>query len=639
LTYHLSLFTIHWSKKMNKPVIIKLLNKLSFLLFFVPLIVLAQQASDPPAGFEKIEQMVPMRDGVRLHTIIYAPKSLKDPLPIILNRTPYGIDGIYRGFPGSLAELIDEGFIFAFQDIRGKFKSEGQFVMLRNPRGPGNNTAIDEGTDTYDTIEWMLKHVPRNNGRVGMTGTSYPGWLVMMAVIDPHPALKAVSELATPADMFIGDDFHHNGAFRLSYGFEYSYALESSNVVSNFSFDRFDTYKWYLELGPLSNANAKFFHGKLPTWENFVNHPNYDQFWQQQALINQIKQTRVPIMHVAGWWDQEDFYGPVKAYEILEKTDTNHLNYLVAGPWNHGGWNRITGDKLGNIDFGSPTSQYFRAELLRPWFAHYLKDKGKLQQPEAVTFETGSNRWTSFGAWPPRENVTRRNLYFQAGGKLSFDPPKGAGAQFDSYISDPAHPVPYRKQPIEPTYNPASNGGSGWSTWLVEDQRFVDGRPDVLTFETEPLTENIVVAGDIVANLFASTTGTDSDWIVKLIDVYPESYPQDPKMGGYQLMIADEILRGRFRKSFTKPEPIPAGSVVEYTIDLHTNNHAFLRGHRIMVQVQSSWFPLYDRNPQKFVPNIFLARASDYVPATQRVYRSGRYSSSVTVPVLTRPGA
>jgi putative CocE/NonD family hydrolase len=480
----------------------------------------------------------------------------------------------------------------------------------------------------------MIKNVPHNNGRVGMVGTSYPGWLVVMAIIDPHPALKAVTEQATPADMFLGDDFHHNGAFRLSYGFEYAYELETSNALTNFSFDRFDTFQWYLQLGPLASADAKHFHGKLPTWNNFVSHPNYDQFWQQQALTAQLKKPTVPIMHVGGWWDQEDFYGPLKAYEILEKADPNHLNYLVVGPWNHGGWNRLTGDKLGAIDFGSTTSQYYRANILRPWFAFYLKDKGKLNQPEAVTFETGSNRWTSFETWPPRTSVTQRNLYFHANRKLSFDPPTGTQTQFDSYVSDPAHPVPYRQRPIEPTYNPGSQGGSRWSTWLVEDQRFVDNRPDVLTWETDPLTEDTVVAGDIVAHLFASTSGTDSDWVVKLIDVYPESYPQDPKMGGYQLMIADEILRGRFRNSFTRPEPIPANQVVQYSIDLHTNDHAFLKGHCIMVQVQSSWFPLYDRNPQRFVPNIFLAGAADFITASQRVFRSGRYPSHVTLPIF-----
>ena len=613
-----------------------LLTTIALFFLSAPLQAQTTQPPDPPAGFDKIEQMVPMRDGLRLHTVIYAPKSHRESLPILFNRTPYGIDNIYRGFPGSLQELIEEGFIFAFQDIRGKFKSEGQFVMQRPPRGPGNPTTIDEGTDTYDTIDWMIKNVPHNNGRVGMFGTSYPGWLVVMAVIDPHPALKAVTELATPADMFLGDDFHHNGAFRLSYGFEYAYELETSNVLTNFKFDRYDTYQWYLRLGALSNADTKYFHGKLPTWNNFVSHPNYDQFWQQQALVNQLKKVTVPIMHVAGWWDQEDFYGPVKAYEVLEKTDSNHLNYLVAGPWNHGGWNRATGDKLGNIDFGSPASQYFRANILRPWFAYYLKDKGKLEQPEALTFETGSNRWTSFNAWPPRANVTQRNLYFRANGQLSYDAPSTPQPQFDSYVSDPAHPVPYRQRPVEPTYNPADQGGSRWSTWLLEDQRFVENRPDVLTWETEPLTQDTAIAGDIVAHLFASTSGTDSDWVVKLIDVYPESHPKDPKMAGYELMIADEILRGRFRRSFSKPEPIPANQVIEYAIDLHTNDHVFLKDHRIMVQVQSTWFPLYDRNPQKFVPNIFLARDSDYLPTTQRIFRSSRYPSHVTMPVLTR---
>jgi putative CocE/NonD family hydrolase len=606
------------------------------LLFLLSVPAYSQEPPDPPDGFEKIEQMIPMRDGVKLHTIIYQPKSHSGSLPILFQRTPYGIDGIYRAFPsGILKELIDDGYIFAFQDIRGRFKSEGQFVMLRPLRKSLDPKAVDEGTDTYDTIDWMIKNVPNNNGRVGMFGTSYPGWLVIMGVLEPHPALKAVTEQATPADMYLGDDFHHNGAFRLSYGFEYCFMLESSNLTSRFEFDRFDTYQWYLRLGALPNVDAKYFHGKIPTWNNFVAHPNYDEFWQQQALVNQLKKVTVPIMHVAGWWDQEDFYGPVKAYEILEKMDSANVNHLVVGPWNHGGWNRLTGDKLGNVDFGSPASQYFRANIFAPWFAYYLKDKGQLRQPEAITFETGSNRWTSFAAWPPRTNVNSRNLYFGANGKLSFEPPTSiSDSQFDEYVSDPAHPVPYRPRPVEPTYNPAELGGSRWSTWLTEDQRFVENRPDVLTWETEPLQHDTVIAGDIVAHLFASTSGTDSDWVVKLIDVYPENYPKDTKMSGYQLMIANEILRGRYRKSFTKPAAIPANQVVEYTIDLHTSNHAFLKGHRIMVQVQSTWFPLYDRNPQKFVDNIFLARDSDYVSATQRVFRSSRYPSHVTIPLM-----
>ncbi len=605
-------------------------------LFSLPLHGQINPPPEPATDFDKTEQMIPMRDGVKLHTIIYSPKSHRESLPILFNRTPYGIDNSSRNFAGPLKEEVDEGYIFAFQDIRGRFKSEGQFVMLRPTHDSANPKAIDEGTDTYDTIDWMTKNVPHNNGRVGMFGTSYPGWLVVMAVLDPHPALKVVTEEATPADMFLGDDFHHNGAFRLSYGFEYAFALESSNLISTFKFDRYDTYQWYLRLGALSNADAKYFHGKLPTWNNFVSHPNYDQFWQQQALVNQLKKITVPIMHVAGWWDQEDFYGPVTAYETLEKTDTNHVNHLVAGPWNHGGWYRATGDKLGNIEFASATSKYFRENIQRPWFAYYLKDKGKPDLPEALTFETGSNRWTAYDAWPPRSNIRQRDLYFREGGQLSYDSPQAeTEQQFDSYVSDPAHPVPYRPRPIEATYNPADQGGTRWSTWLLEDQRFVENRPDVLTYETEPLKQDTVFAGNIVAHLFAATSGTDSDWVVKLIDVYPESYPKDPKMAGYQLIIADEILRGRFRHSYTKPEPIVANEVNEYVIDLHTNDHAFLEGHRIMVQVQSTWFPLYDRNPQKFVENVFLARDGDYLAATQRIFRSGRYPSHLVVPVST----
>src|SRR5258708_6867856 len=598
---------------------------LGILLIFIALSGYTPAQSQPEDKYERKEFMIPMRDGIRLHTVVFTPKDQGEvALPFLLMRTPYGADA--SPSPEKILYVQDmaaEEYLFVYQDIRGRYSSEGMYVMQRFPRDRKDPKAIDESTDTYDTFDCLLQHIPNNNGKAGMYGISYNGWTTVIGAIDPHPALKAVTELATPADMFLGDDFHHNGAFRLSYGFEYAYELETSNVLTNFKFDRYDTYQWYLRLGSLSNADAKYFHGKLPTWNNFVSHPNYDQFWQQQALVNQLKKVTVPIMHVAGWWDQEDFYGPVKAYEVLEKTDTNHLNYLVAGPWNHGGWNRATGDKLGNIDFGSPASQYFRANILRPWFAYYLKDKGKLEQPEALTFETGSNRWTSFPARPPRANVTQRNLYFRADVPLSFDPPDRARPQFDNYVSDPAHPVPYRSRPVEPTYNPADQGGSRWSTWLLEDQRFVENRPDVLTWETEPLQQDTVVAGDIVAHLFASTSGTDSDWVVKLIDVYPESYPKDPKMAGYELMIADEILRGRFRNSFIKPEPIPANQIVEYAIDLHTNNHAFLQGHRIMVQVQSTWFPLYDRNPQKFVPNIFLAKESDFQPPTQRVFHCG----------------
>ncbi len=583
--------------------------------------------------FDKTEVMIPARDGVHLHTVIFTPKNLKTPLPVLFERTPYGATADERTLYTGYGHLVDDGYIFAFQDIRGRFSSEGQFVMQRAVRAKGDPKAIDEGTDAYDSIDWMVKNLKGTNGRVGMLGVSYAGWLVTMALLEPHPALKAASEQATPADMFLGDDFHHNGAFRLSYGFEYAALLESAKEANtNFQFDRADTYQWYLDLGVLSNANEKYFHGKIPTWNDFVNHPNYDQFWQKQAFWTSINGApKVPNLNVAGWWDQEDFYGPVKVYELFEKADSGHLNYLVAGPWNHGGWRRPDGSKLGAIPFDSNTSKAFRQHLESPWFAYWLKDQGTRDFAEATVFQTGSNRWESYDSWPPK-SARPRPLYLRAGGKLSFEAPgpgENAGQAFDSYVSDPRNPVPYRKRPISPTYP-----GGGWPAWLVEDQRFVDNRPDVLTWESEPLQSDLKIAGDIVAQIHASTSGTDSDWVVKLIDVYPETYPANPELAGYELMIADEILRGRFRESFEHPKAIPANQVTAYRIDLHTNDHAFLKGHRIMVQIQSTWFPLYDANPQTYVENIFLAHASDYRPATQRIYRSGAAPSHIVLPVV-----
>jgi hypothetical protein len=433
--------------------------------------------------------------------------------------------------------------------------------------------------------------------------------------------------------MYLGDDFHHNGAFRLSYGFEYAFMEEASKVDTLFPFGVYDTYEWYLRLGPLSNVNEKYFHGMLPTWNDFVNHPNYDEFWLKQSLPNRLDAPTVPIMHVAGWWDQEDFYGPMKTYEVLEKKDTKRLNYFVAGPWNHGGWGRGDGRTLGRISFDTATSVTYRETIQAPWFAYWLKGKGKGNFPEAVTFQTGSNIWKSYDEWPPRKNFFPGRLYFHTDGKLSFEPPQTTSSSaFDSYVSDLAHPVPYRTRPIEETYGP----GSRWYTWLTEDQRFVHERPDVLSWETEPLNDDVTVTGSIVAHLYASTTGTDSDWIVKLIDVYPEHYPKDPRMGGYQLMIADEVFRGRFRKSFEKPEPLKPNEVSEFAIDLHSNDHVFLKGHKIMVQVQSTWFPIIDRNPQKYVDNIFLAKESDFQSAMQKIYRSSDFPSHIVLPVVSK---
>jgi len=595
-------------------------------------------------AFEFKAVMIPMRDGVKLNTHIFAPKAQTTPLPMILERTPYQAQSGQGWAQGRFKELAADGYIFVFQDIRGRFKSEGQFVMQRAPisaapenQGKNNPKIVDEVTDAYDTIEWLTKNVPNNNGRVGITGISYPGWTAMMATINPHPALRAASPQASPADMWMGDDFHHNGAFRLSYGFEYATMMETNKEQARFEFDKYDTYEWYLKLGALSNVNEKYLHGKIPTWNDFVEHPNYDEFWQKQAAAGYLKQARVPTLNVAGWWDQEDFYGPVKIYETLEKNDPNKQNFFVGGPWNHGGWARADGSALGKIKFDSNVSLYYRQKIEAPFFAFYLKDKGQPSWPglkEATVFETGSNEWKSYDQWPPRYKTEDRKLYFQANGKLSFDAPTDVSKEaFDSYVSDPANPVPYRPRPVEPTYYPR---GSGWGAWLVEDQRFAQGRPDVLSWETDSLNEDVTISGNVIGHLFASTTGSDSDWIVKLIDVYPEEYAKEPKMGGYQLMVANEVFRGRFHKGFEKPVALAPNAVNEFAVDMRHCNHRFLKGHKIMVQVQSSWFPIIDRNPQKFVPNIFKAKDEDYIKATQRVFRSKHFPSHVAVPVATK---
>jgi uncharacterized protein len=465
---------------------------LVFLVLAAFVSVSAQQADAP---FTRTEAMVPMRDGVRLYTQIYVPTKSTDKLPILLLRTPYGLGDMSPAqLQAALPELAADGYVIVRQDIRGRFKSEGAFVMLRQPRDPKDKKTIDEGTDTYDTIEWLLANVPNQNGRVGMVGTSYGGWLTVMGMLDPHPALKAVVPQASPADMWIGDDFHHNGAFRLSYGFEYAYMMESSKEISDPSkiIDTFDAYEWYLKLGPLSNVDAKYFKGKIPTWLDFVNHPDYDAFWKRQAFAPWLNKVTVPTLNVAGWWDQEDFYGPIKIYELLERHDKARQNFLVVGPWNHGGWSRGDGRKLGRVDFGSATAEYYRKNILAPFFAYYLKDKGTFERPEAMTFRTGVNEWVNHDVWPPKRDVVDRKLYLSADRKLSFDPPANSGQAFDSYISDPENPVPYRPRPIELR--------SGWTTWLVEDQRFVDHRPDVLTWSTETLENDVIVSGKIIAN-------------------------------------------------------------------------------------------------------------------------------------------
>jgi uncharacterized protein len=590
------------------------------------------QRTDLAMLFDKREVMIPVRDGVKLHTEIYTPKDAREPMPFLLERTPYGISAADKGMSGHLfrySEMFSDGYIFVLQDIRGRYGSEGKFEMLHT--APDAN-GVNESTDTYDTIEWLVKNVPNNNGRVGMDGISYPGYLVTMGMVNPHPALKAVSEQACMGDTWLGDDYFHNGAFRLSYGFEYTALLESSKENFSFPFDRFDMFEWYLGMGPLSNANEKYFHGKIPTWNNFVAHSSYDDFWKRHAVAYTLHEPTVPNLNVAGWWDQEDFFGPIMTYGRLEKSDKKNTNFLVVGPWNHGGWASGKGSSLGDIPFHNDTGVYFRQKIEAPWFAYWLHDKGTLPVKEATTFQTGSNTWTSYDSWPPKEAQTK-HLYFREDGKLSFDAPlTDSKDAADSYFSDPAHPVPYRRRPVDMTY-PQDHPGS-WFTWLVQDQRFVDGRPDVLTWQTDTLNDDVTVTGSVVAKLFASTTGSDADWVVKLIDVYPEKVEEDWKLSGFELMVADEIFRGRYRNSYEKPEPLTPNQVTPFTVDLHSTNHVFKKGHRIMVQVQSTWFPLYDRNPQKFVPNIFEAKESDFQKTTQTIYRSKEHPSSVEVMVL-----
>jgi uncharacterized protein len=477
-------------------------------------------------------------------------------------------------------------------------------------------------------VDWLVKNLENNNGKAGIYGISYPGWLALVGSVDPHPALKAASEQACMGDLFLGDDFHHNGAFRLSYGMEYSYEVEFDKTTdSEFPFPQYDLYDWYLQLGPLKNVNKKYFNNKIATWNSFVTHPNYDAYWKNNSPLNYIQYPQIPQLHVGGYFDQEDINGPQLMYNHMEIKDSSNRNFIVLGPWNHGQWGSAKADSLGKISFGSKTGDWFR-ELQKKWFDYWLKGVGDGQFNEANCFQTGSNKWKTYSTWPPKEAAIKK-LYAAADGKASFEKP-AAGNGFVAYTSDPAKPVPYRTLPIEATYGK----GSRWRPWQVEDQRFVYNRPDVISFVLDSLQDALTVTGKITAHLFASTSGTDADWIVKLIDVYPAFDQENLAMSGYQLPVAMEVFRGRFRNSFTEPKALTPNKVEEFVIDLHQINHSFKKGHRIMIQVQSSWFPLIDRNPQKFVPNIFEANEPDFIRAEQRVYFSGQSPTYIELPVM-----
>ncbi len=604
----------------------------------------ARAQSDVSPAFTFQEVMIPVRDGVRLQTVIMTPAKQTGPLPILLRRTPYGVpSGAYVQTPANLKELAHDGYIFVIQNLRGRFKSEGVFklssqVDLKDPK------ATSETTDAYDTIDWLVKHVANNNGKVGIFGVSYDGLTAAQTLLQPHPALKAVSEQASPVDQWMNDDDHRYGALRLSYTFEYAvYEQADKNANTHFNFEIYDTYSWYLALGPLSNANMKYLHGSIPNWNDIVAHPDYDTFWKKEGWVSQLHAASVPNLNVAGFWDQEDPWGPWQIFRHANEHDPDNTNVIVAGPWYHGEWHTPKGDSIGAIPLGGhETAREFRENIEAPFFRYYLHGEGSKPNWKATTFQSGSNEWRTYARWPP-SGATPTNLYLHAEGTLSFDKPATGGKAYREYVSDPANPVPYRQRPISPTY-PAGD----WRTWEVADQRFVDGRPDVLTFTSAPLDHDLTITGEVGADLFASTSGTDADFIVKLIDVYPDSAQPNawnpdagPRPGeyaksvnGYQLPIAMEVRRGRYNAGYEHPAALVANTPVEWKIPLRDRDHVFKKGHRLMVQVQSTWFPLIDRNPQKFVPSIYAAKASDYVAATQRVYTSAALPSHIVLPVV-----
>jgi putative CocE/NonD family hydrolase len=607
-------------------------------LLHAALAAVTTAGAQPGAEYERRELAIPMRDGTKLFAVALVPKQIAAPLPILLVRTPFGAARELRTttLPASLRELGEDGYLFVVEDIRGRGGSEGTFVTSRPQRDPRDPKGVDESTDAYDTIDWLVKQLPNNNGKVGILGVSYRGWLAALAAVGSHPALKAVSPQGLMADTWLGDDFFHQGAFRQTQGVAYAAFIEGTRGLTIPDADQFSFYLRHLTLDTLAKATGV---GALPSWVAFREHPAWDEYWQARALQRVLTRSEVPTLFVGSFWDEEDVLGPQLMYRTLERSDAKRWNRVVFGPWFHGGWAQPGGDSLGPVRLGSATADHFRAAIQRPWFAHYLHDKGDGGFPEAWVFEAGGNAWRTFDAWPPR-SARPRDLYLREGGKLSFDAPVAVGGAvrrgaaesqdpttaFDAFVSDPAHPVPYVPRPDD---------GNGWRTWLQQDQRFVDNRPDVLTWTSEPLSEDLTIAGGVVAHLFASTTGTDADWVVKLIDVYPDSVSDErPRMGGYQLMVNADVMRGRYWKGFTRATPIPANTVTPFTVDLHDQLYRFQKGHRVMVQVQSTWFPLYDRNPQTFVPNIFRAKAADFRPQTHRVWHTARYPSRLSVLAL-----
>lgn len=586
--------------------------------------------------YRRRDAMIPMRDGVKLHTVILTPADIATPLPFLLQRTPYGADGLNRAaFFMERPELARAGYIYVVQDIRGRFKSEGKFVMMRPLSDQSRSRNIDESTDAYDSVGWLIKNIPNNNGRVGIVGTSYPGFLAAVAGIDPHPAVKAISPQAPMIDVWIGDDFFHNGAFRQGYSYDYVLSMESSNRVVDVSYGKdasgkpVDGYDYFLRRGSFEQDVKQSGSKVLPTWKLFLSSPQYNNTWRSRAVEDHLKVVAVPTLTVGGYYDQEDMFGPQQEFGSLEPHDARNENYLVLGPWRHGYWSSPA-RTLGALNYGTATGTEFRTRIEKPFFDHYLKDEGAFELKNVASFQTGSNTWQHYSQFPPAESKTT-SLYLANNAHLSWTGEEGGKPT--TYISDPLNPIPYRHRPIEPTYS----NGSHWYNWMVEDQRFVTGREDLAVWKLPVLQHDLTLTGEVVADIFAATSGSDTDLVVKLIDQYPDDFP-DEKMRGYQLMTNMEIFRGRYLSGFDKPAALKPGSINEFKFSLHDVDHVFKAGHTVMVEIQSTWFPLYDRNPQTFVANIMKAKPADYKPATITIYSGAEHASRIQVPVVSACG-
>ena len=587
--------------------------------------------------YQRSEAMIPMRDGVSLHTVILKPADISAPLPFLIMRTPYGVDDADRAsFFARYTELARDGYIYVAQDIRGRFKSQGEFIMSRPLADHHDPKAVDESTDAYDTVAWLLANVSGNNGRGGFIGTSYPGFLAMMAGIDPHPAVKAISPQAPMIDVWMGDDFFHNGAFRQTYGYDYVLGMESSKEDTQVDYGKEkngnprDGFDYFLERGSFAEDVKRSGSKLLPTWKLFLGHPAYDSAWASRGVEHSLNNVAVPTLTVGGYYDQEDMWGPQEEYAQLEPHDTNHQNFLVLGPWHHGSWSS-SARHMGSLDYTESIGNEYRARIEAKFFAHFLKDEpgansSEFDLEDTASFQTGSNQWKRYAHFPPKESQPT-SLHLQAPGKLSWGEPQTPAKT--TYVSNPANPVPYRHRPIQPTYGE----GSQWRDWLIEDQRFVTDRKDVAVWRLPVLKKDLIVTGEVVADIYASSTGTDNDLVVKLIDQYPDD-DYDPEVRSYQLMTNAEIFRGRYLQSFEKATPLRANSIHEYRFSLHGVDHVFKAGHTVLVEIQSTWFPLYDRNPQTFVPNIMTATPESYKPATITVYSDPEHDSTLQVPLM-----